>query len=264
MLRDYALIPDIFDEACYSQQGICPYHLKEIKDELLNAALARSLYDGALTQYLVQNTGRWHTKGKELIRKLLSQNRFYEFSPVSGTTPADDIQWAHEAIASHRVSPLRGGVILSHSNAPNFQNVPIVSSIERLDTAQWWRDRTISIQVRRQTLEYIKALYLVLAHSNSLMFIDPHLDPSKRSYREFHQILLAARRKPPVPKIEIHRVGYYNSGRNKVVEKNENWEATFRSKLGPILGSMGTHAEVFIWEEFHRRYLITDDLPPKK
>lgn len=258
MLRDLAIIPDIFDPSCYSQPDICQFHLKEIKDELLNAALARNLFDGSLTEYFHENTGRWHPKGKELLKKLAIQNRFYKFSSIGAEKPANDIQWAAEAVAGHDRKPLTNGVILSHLNAPSFQKIPVVCSIEQLDSVRWWQNRPISVQVQRRTNEYIKALSLVLNHSNSLMFIDPHLDPSKRSYREFQNILLATRRTPPLPKIEIHRVCYYGSGQKRVEETNENWEMTFRGKLGSALRLIGNNAEVFIWKEFHRRYLISD------
>lgn len=44
------------------------------------------------------------------------------------------------------------------------------------------------------TADYLRVLQLTLFHANSLMFIDPHLDPSKPSYHDFVQLLLATRR----------------------------------------------------------------------
>lgn len=259
MLRDYAIIPDVFDEKCYSQLGICQYLLKEIKDEFLNAALVRSLYGGALNKYLDTNLQNWHPKAKELIHKLITQNRFYEFSSMGSSEPTTYEEWTDEAIAGHAKQPLTGGGIIT-SHTGNLHRAPsaTVSSIEKLDSALWWQQRSATAQIKRMTSEYLASFRLIFDHANSLMFIDPHLDPAKHGYREFDQLLGAIRRKRPLPKIEIHRVCYYNSGPNRVIETNDAWENTFRRKLGPTLQAGGNSAEIFIWDDFHRRYLISD------
>ena len=49
-----------------------------------------------------------------------------------------------------------------------------------------------------------------------------------------------------------------DQGPNKVIEPNHKWEASFKRVLSPILQPKGLNAEVFIWDDFHDRYLISN------
>ena len=81
--------------------------------------------------------------------------------------------------------------------------------------------RSPSNRVLRNTPAYIQALRLVLANSNSLMFIDPHVDPSRPRYQNFIQLLLAARR-APATRLEIHRCCYEGPPGNRTVFTGAN------------------------------------------
>jgi hypothetical protein len=90
------------------------------------------------------------------------------------------------------------------------------------------------------------------------MFIDPHLDPSLHAYRDFVTLLVAAGGRAPAPLIELHRVCYAGSGVNRVVLTPVVLEAAFRQPLANALQVAGIAAEVFIWDDFHDRYVISD------
>ena len=65
-------------------------------------------------------------------------------------------------------------------------------------------------------------------------------------------------RRSPAPKLEIHRVRYRGSGPHRdLVEVNE-WERTFRSCLAPRLSRAGLKVEVFLWNDFHDRYVLSN------
>lgn len=255
MLTEYALIPDIFDSACYSTANICGVHLQNIKEAVLHEGLVRNLGDGRWQEYLHQNRDRWHTKGKELIQKLATQNRLRVFPKIRPETLRDDLGWVHEALATHGHDPI-SGIVVSELNRPQLPDDGIIGSIERLHSTAWWQNRSSSVRLIRNIPNYLRVLRLTLSHANSLMFIDPHLDPSKPSYHDFIQLLLATRRQRVSPKIEIHRVCYYGSPRT--IETNQAWEVTFRRELGSTLQEIGNTAEIFIWDDFHDRYLISD------
>jgi hypothetical protein len=57
--------------------------------------------------------------------------------------------------------------------------------------------------------------------------------------------------------IEIHRVCYEGSGPNRCILKEGEIKNRF-SKLGDELAKLAISAEVFVWDDFHDRYLITD------
>ena len=76
---------------------------------------------------------------------------------------------------------------------------------------------------------------------------------------EFGHITIG-RRQPP-PTIEIHRVCYQKSCRERqfpMTEDRDYFERRFRDGMSANLRAAGLHAEVFIWDDFHDRYLISN------
>ena len=259
MLKEYSLVPDIFDQTQYSNAVLCGLQLNHIKSLVMHEGIASNLSDGAWSKYLTSNTGRFHKAGIELISSIRKQSRLTKRSQRGAALPTTDLEWAREALSSH-VSNSLDGILVSHSNAQNFAGQPIVSSIEALEGCAWWNARSESVRLMRQIVKYKKVLGLILQNANSLMFIDPHLDITKRGYYEFHQLLTSTERTNHNlnPKIEIHRVCYYGSGPNKVIETNPNWESSFKRVLSPFLHPKDLKVEVFIWDDFHDRYLISN------
>lgn len=256
MIAECALVPDIFDSASYGSPELCDVYLSNLKEYLLQEALVRDLREGEWSAYFGRNAC-WHPRAKELVRKLVSQKRLHPSAPAMETVPATCIEWCQEALASHATDPLIG-IIASSAVAHEFRHQTVVSPIEKLSSASWWQARSPSLRLHRTTDDYLQHLRLVLSHANSLMFIDPHLDPTRQGYREFVRLLQATRRPKVEPLIEIHRVCYVGSGPQRQVVEGEEWEKRFRESLAASLTAAGLGVEVFIWDDFHDRYLITD------
>ncbi len=258
MLAECALVPDIFDSTRYSLPELCDIHLSNLKEYLLQETLVRDLRSGEWSAYVSEESGR-HPRAKELIRKLIEQRRLRPSMPASKIAPTNSSEWCQEALASHDSDSL-DGIISSDSTAREFRGKAknIVTSIEKLSNAQWWqgrRERGCSQRLCRNTSEYLQHLQRILSHANSFMFIDPHLDPSQPRYGEFLTLLQAIQRPDVAPLIEIHRVCYVGSPR---VREFPEWEERFRDNLDVPLKDVGLTIEVFIWDDFHDRYLITD------
>jgi len=85
------------------------------------------------------------------------------------------------------------------------------------------------------------------------MFIDPNLDPTKSNYAEFGQLLEEVARRGVATCIEIHRsckdAGEY--------PKRNDWIARFQL-LSPVVRTRQVRITVFVWEDFHDRYLISN------
>lgn len=258
LLREYAITPDVFDQSCYPHQASCDAELRSLKEVMLTEGLVRDLRTGEWRRLFVNDERPWHRRGKELLKKLAQQNRLMPFPPTLGGAPADDSQWCREALGTHRVLPFTGGVIVTESVKAAFQNEPLVARIDRLANAPWWATRSSSVGLRRSMKEYLENLDPVLRCANSVMFIDPHLDPARPGYGEFAHLLEAAGRRSPAPAIEIHRVCYEGSGPNRVFHTNNNFERRFREALQASVRAAGLSVEVFIWDDFHDRYLISD------
>lgn len=257
MLAEYALIPDIFDSSCYSSPEHCNARIEQLKEPLLQEALVRDLRQGEWSGFVGRECDRLHPRTKELLRKLIGQNRLRRSTAIRTVQPTTPSEWCNEAIGSHQSESL-SGIIASPSVAGSFPSFQIVQSIEKLSSAPWWQSRSSSVRFQRSTANYLQKLRLILCHANSLMFIDPHLDPSRPGYKDFGAILVACKRAQVQPRIELHRVCYFSSGPQRDILTSKDLEDRFRKHLDATLQAQGLTAEVFIWDNFHDRFLITD------
>lgn len=256
MLKEYAIVPDIFDPAGYSHADVCREKILVLKDALLDGALVRDLADGGWTTALSREGGRLHPRTKELLRKLIQSRRVARAPMCGEEVPRTAEEWCVEALRSHSQSTL-DGVLTPASVAHAHSGNDLVCSIARIPGSSWWRLRQEpSVEVERSTQSYLQVLGRILGHANSVMFIDPYIDPMTRNYREFGQLL---GRIPLRPRrlVEIHRARDLGSGRDRTILTAEEWRGRF-APLDAELRAMGLPVEVHIWDRFHDRFLITD------
>jgi hypothetical protein len=256
LLDEYVLTPDIFDMTYYSSKETGDLHLKHLKEVILNEALVRNLRrEKDSWKSVFGDKGRpWHKRGIELLKKLVIQNRVSSFDSVLPNDPVNDEDWCYEALASHKKEALTG-VVTSSSVARSFKDESLVSSVDKLLNAHWWHKRSSSIRLRRTLSDYQENLHLILQRSKSVMFVDPHLDPSLRRYNGFVALLSSMPAHISSPLIEIHRVCYSGSGKNRIFPK---WKDLFERCLSDRLRKAGLSIEVFIWADFHDRYLVSN------
>ena len=261
LLADYAITPDVFDESSYSNAGECEARLDTIREVMLNEGLVRDLRDGAWQGLFLSDARPWHRRGLEIVKKLQKQGRLVRHPRAIPDPPEDDGGWCAEALATHRARPLSGGVIVTERIKKDHPREPLVARIDRLSSAPWWAARSPSVTLARTLEDYKRHLDPVLRHANLLVFIDPHLDPEKRQYREFGALLAHAGNRKPAPRIEIHRVCYEGSGDSREFPMrgdSDYFKRRFRDRLGETLRAAGLSAEVLVWDHFHDRYLISN------
>src|SRR5439155_27259993 len=92
----------------------------------------------------------------------------------------------------------------------------------------------------------------------SIQCIDPHLDPTRYGYRQFGDLLVRAGGRKPLPVLEIHRVCYEGSGPNRTVLTPDEIERRFRRELAAQLSAAGLRVEVFVWDDFHYRHVVSN------
>lgn len=257
LLGEYALTPDVFDSTCYSNDELCRILLVDVKNALLEDGLVRDLRNGEWHDVFANGERSWHLKGKELLKKLVQQKRLV-FCPSQGTqTPQHDADWCREALAVHGVNAI-DGIIVTESLAPSFIGQPLVAAIQRLGSTSWWTSRSSSVTLTKTLVDYRAALRPVLSHANSFMFIDPHIRPSLPRYQDFGVLLQACGNRNPEPLIEIHRVCYEGSGEARQFLVMNDIEQEYRRVLAPKLAAVNLRVEVYIWDDFHDRYLVSD------
>jgi hypothetical protein len=255
LLSEYALTPDVFDAACYGSAEVCGVHLQALKEILLHEALVRDLRDGEWSKLFVGGERAWHLRGRELLTKLAKGRRLLPSAPAMTAPPASDADWCAEAVASHRIRALTG-VIVSDTLGVAHRGVALVAPISNLAGAAWWAGRSPTIRLGRTLADYRAALDLVVRHANSMMLIDPYFDPTMPTFQDIVTVLEGAAGRSPKPPIEIHRVAWL-SGQDKRPQ-NTVVEAFMRAGLLPSARRSGLSFEVFLWNDFHDRYLISD------
>lgn len=260
LLAEYALTPDVFDVTSYSSAEVCGLHLQTIRETLLTEALVRDLRESEWRRLLFGGTRVWHRRGTELVKKLAAQGRLVPFGSVLPASPVDDREWCREALGTHAALPFTGGVIVTQPLKQAFEGEPLVSSIDGLGGAPWWAARSPSVRLRRTIADYQIQLDPVLRCANSILLIDPHLDPSRYRYRQFGDLLTRAGRRRPMPLVEIHRVAYEGSGPGRVFLAPQEIERRFREVLDQAVRNADLEVEVFVWDDFHYRHVITNVL----
>ncbi|MEI7957403.1 MAG: hypothetical protein WCJ66_19740, partial [Verrucomicrobiota bacterium] len=160
MLDEYALVPDIFDQAAYSNPAFIEMCLPHLKEPLLQEALVRDLCDGGWSQYCLQNSGSLHRLCKEILKKLVQNNRLRRFPRQATAVPVSSGDWCQEGLTASGTDTLTG-VISAHATKQNFA-ANEVASVEKLTGTSWWQNRSPSVTVDRKTAEYIKVLRRVL------------------------------------------------------------------------------------------------------
>jgi hypothetical protein len=255
MLDEYALVPDIFDPSAYSNPAFIEMCLPHLKEPILREALIRDLSDGGWSKFCLQNTHNLHRLCREILKKLATGNRLRRFPPHAAVAPTSAADWCQEGIDVSSVELLTG-IIAGHITKESFP-ADSVASIEKLTGTTWWQARSPTKTIQRNTTEYLRVLNRILLQANSLMFIDPNLDPSAYNYREFHKLLLPLVNRAIKPRVEIHRSFCAGDGPRRVFPSELEWKAKFGA-LEPTVKSVGINIEVFLWDDFHERYLIAD------
>ena len=255
LLAEYAITPDVFDLTSYSSEEVCGLHLNAIHPVMMDEGVVRNLRDGEWRGIFADRVRPWHRRTKEILTKLAVQGRLNGFPAELPAAPTDDRAWCAEALSGHRQKPLTGGIIVTRAIKDAFRRERVIERIDQLAKAPWWTGRGPSVRLKRNLADYRRQLEPILRCANSLQFIDPHLHPERRGYRKFANLLADAGQRKPAPLIEIHRVCYVGSGNKR---QFPNFEPVFRNALTATLHNAGLRAKVFIWDEFHDRYLLSN------
>lgn len=107
-------------------------------------------------------------------------------------------------------------------------------------------------------MDYQAALAPVLRHANSLFFIDPYIDPSDHhQYGDLMKLIAGLGTRSVKPLVEIHRVARHGGGSDKRPQVKEV-VAALTPAITAAARTAGLSMEVFLWDDFHDRYLIAD------
>lgn len=255
MLSEFAIVPQVFGVPAPEEMALHESSMAQLNELLLNYGLVRNLRGGQWKERLSQIPGGLSVRGRMLIEVLCKSGRLREAecTPLPPPDSADD--WLSEARRSHMDSPRdrRLMAILSPHVLALEQNDPLVVSTDRIHEAPWWQKRSCSLRLDRTTADYLRCLRPVFLHSNSIMFVDPNLDPTKPNYAEFADLLALQAGSNPRIHLEIHR----SCKDGKEYPSRNEWIERFQ-ELTRVLARGRSCIDVFVWDDFHDRYLISN------
>lgn len=256
LLLDLAITPEVFSPAGYSAPERCDDSLFQLEPIVMQEAIVRDLASGRWQEYLKASEATLSIAGLKLFRAMT--DRIRPCGAVKYSNPETPEEWCWEAEALHQKE--RGdGILVGHETALRNGGDGVVCAAERVHQANWWLARACSVTMHRQTGDYIRHLDRLLRFAKSAVFIDPHLDPTVQRYSEFHKVLEIARRRQTTLHGEVHRNCYRGSG----VDRHEISELEARQMFEPLAQKLTSpevklRLDIFVWDRFHDRFLITD------
>ena len=258
MLSELAISPAIFRASSYASNEVADLCLRTLKAPLLEDCVVRDLHEGDWFQQLMEQRDSLHPKAKELLKKLKSQERLVQHGSIGDVCPGSDEQWENEALASH--DPNLSGMIFSEdSKQCRHRKNPLVACPERLSSAIFWQNRPCSLRIPRSIEAYGGILQPLIRHANCLAFIDPHLNPGEKRYKDFISLLthvnLTGRGIRPT--IEIHRVAWLGKGADKT-PRLDDIKKIFHENWSGVLEQSRVGIDVFLWDDFHDRFVASD------
>ena len=257
LFSEYAVTPDVYNESCYESPTLCEVYVRQLQKVFLSEGIVRDLRNSEWQEFFSTPMVPWYPKVRLLLKNLTTKGRLVPSAPALRCTPKNDREWCKEALASHENLPLNG-IIVSGYTKNTYRKNTLVESVKELSsstTCTWWSPEDGSIRLKRNIDAYKDNLKLILRHANSIMFVDPYIDPERHNYTHFIQLLKAMGKRNPKPRVEIHRKIPLSSEKTEDQIKN-NMEISFRRKFKSVLKSL--KIKIFVWDDFHDRYLISN------
>lgn len=269
MLREFAFSPDVFFPAAFgvrtAEGEFIPAEnhghlaLASLWKGIERFGVIRDLAGGGWGRALDNRREDLHARSRELLKKLRLDGRIVPTAAYMAASPAAEMDWLAEALASHIAEPeiaqfFGTDEFCSSVKAADHQQLP--RGISKIPFCSPFSGGGCSIKVARNVVAYINALRPLIKYSRSLMFIDPYLDLQAANYQDFLVLLKDIATINPSVDIELHRqIRPVHGGQ---IRSAGDWKQSFDQVLtaDPVLDNL--NIKVFIWDEFHDRYIVSN------
>ena len=269
MLHEFAFSPDIFFPTAFGvktdQGAFIPGEahghlaLASLWKGIERFGVIRDLSNGKWGNALDERKEDLHVRSRELLKKLRVNGRVVPAAAQNQGSPTAEGEWLAEALASHigdpKITQFFGtDEFCASLRASEHEDLP--RGISKIPFCAPFSGGGYSIKVDRNVVAYINVLKPLIKYSRSLMFIDPYLDLEAANYQDFLILLKEIATINPGVDIELHRqIKTVNGGQ---LRSAGSWKKSFDQVLNadPVLKSL--NIKVFIWDEFHDRYLVTN------
>jgi hypothetical protein len=269
MLHEFALSPNVFLSSAF---GVKTDLGAFIPGETHGHLALTSLWKGIERFGVIRDLsgGKWwaaldgrgvdlHPRSRELLKKLKLNGRVVRAAARMAGSPTAEKEWLAEALASHAAEPkitqfFGTDEFCASLKVADHENLP--KGISKIPFCLPFSGGGCSIKVKRNINVYIDVLRPLIKYSRSLMFIDPYLDLSASNYKDFLTLLETIASINPGVNVELHR--QIKSAHGEPMRKASAWKQSFHQIISANPALKNLNIEVFIWDEFHDRYVVSN------
>ncbi|MNL94763.1 hypothetical protein D3C81_45550 [compost metagenome] len=269
MLHEFALSPDVFFSSAFGvKTDLGAFIPGEAHGHLALASLwkglecfgvIRNLSDGEWGRALDDPHVDLHPRSRELLKHLRLKGRVVHATARIAGSPKAEGDWLAEAVASHAIEPkitqfFGTDEFCGSLKAVDHKNLP--KGISKIPFCLPFSGGGSSINVKRNIDAYIDVLRPLIKYSRSLMFIDPYLDLSAPNYKDFLTLLRTIASMNPLADIELHR--QIKPAHGEQIRTASIWKQNFDQVISADPDLSKLSIKVFIWDEFHDRYFVSN------
>ena len=269
MLYEFSMTPELFDVSVVGSNK---------RTGVILVQILRGIAENGLLVNLGDDDNQWFSsvekrrrmlpqRLKDQVRECLSildkRHRLVRRSECIEDSPSTDQDWLNLALDSHNQIPFYA-IVLSQElmDSSDSKCDVFIEFFGSLDSKRW-KERRRTLSVKKTLDDYERYLAPVLRYARSLKIIDPWLNPLEQRYYNTLKICsrILGRRvhAQPSPRIDIHVAE--NKDNNQTIE---NYFATWKQKLNPLIKEYGHHFRIYLWgsgpnfESMHDRFILTD------
>lgn len=247
LIDEIFIIPSTFLGMSHERGDSHDTYIKCVKHAFLESVIIRDYCNGYWFQYVI-NHDNILMSAKELLKAMRKQSRFRLINYYTDTTPTNNYEWLRVA---EKLNDYDGYnyAVFRDSNGLTSELVRLISI--RHFFGSDYCSCSGSVRLKRSSDEYIKHLRLIIGCSKSVMFIDPHINPFSINYSLFPKLIEIAKCSSPAPMIEIHC-------KHDSTYTKEETISGFKRFLAPVCCNTDICIDVFVWNTFHDRKLLTN------
>jgi hypothetical protein len=269
VLYEFAITPDAFDAASLQSDGRLEVSLVEFLRGLNQNGLLANLHKDRLVRHIEDRLAGLRPSLRDKVAACLSnlkdRHRIVRHPRRPEGDPVGDIEWLDLALRSHVRIPFHG-IVTTHllAAAVELSDPAIVELGDILDSMPW-QNRRRTRTIRKCEADYRLVFSSILRHARSVCLVDPYLSAREAKWFAMVQLcseLAGLRANERLScRIDVHAEA---KTRQTQGETPDDFVATFRARLAPLIDIYQHRYRVFLWEslpgsdKFHDRFVLTD------
>jgi hypothetical protein len=267
MLTEFALTPSVFDDEANTDPQAWREQIRELGLNMFPRVSAWpvmvcNLFEGGWHAIAFQTVSRikdatLRTMCEDLLRRAADAA---VRRPACLDWPTDDIEWAHEALASHQIEPIERIVAADATRTAIAAEGQSVRSINEVLDGGFWHEVSAEATPAMRIVDQINTLHKICLHADFLCLVTKDIYGGDDDETDFAIALLRSALSRPAgfaePDIEIHTEGPRDPSAHDYAARVSTLAANILLSLGSAL-QPGQQVRLVIWPKLLDRVLVT-------